>query len=281
MTDRTNREKNRPVGDGLPAVRRFGLESERRGREVLRALSQRFVARAGGPTTRTVKFLDTFDWRLFRDGGALFALESNGRLLLVWTDLDGGPRLRLQTNGLPAFAWDLPGGTFRERMATVIKMRRLLPLAELETTGRELAILDGYEKTVARVVLERSTVVGPTRPKPDAPMSTLMVAPLRGYAAAYNRVCRHAERELGLRPLAASALELALTATGRRPGDYSSCSRFCLPTRTVLGAISTRSSCTISELPCAARARRWDRSSACCRSSNCNDSARNSHGSVG
>jgi CHAD domain-containing protein len=159
---------------------------------------------------------------LFRDGGALFALESNGRLLLVWTDLDGGPRLRLQTNGLPAFAWDLPGGTFRERLATVIKMRRLLPLAELETTGRELAILDGYEKTVARVVLERSTVVGPTRPKPDAPMSTLMVAPLRGYAAAYNRVCRHAERELGLRPLAASALELALTATGRRPGDYSS-----------------------------------------------------------
>jgi len=222
MTEKTNRAKSCSAGGGLPPVRRFGLDSELCGRDVLRALSQRFAARGGGPTTRTIAYLDTFDWRLFRNGGVLFALESSGRVLLTWTDLEGGPWLRLQTDGLPAFAWDLPAGAFRERMATVIEMRRLLPLVELETTGRELAILDGYEKTVARVVLERTTVVGAARSKPDVPTSILTVVPLRGYVAAHVRVCRYAEHELGLRPLAASALELALAAIGRRPGDYSS-----------------------------------------------------------
>jgi CHAD domain-containing protein len=169
-----------------------------------------------------VTFFDTFDWRLFRDGSALFAVKTDGGPLLTWTEWDGRPRLRLQAGATPAFAWDLPGGTFRERISKVIEMRRLLPLVEIERTERELSILDSYEKTVARVVLERSAIIDGRGPKTGGLPTILSVAPLRGYDAAHARVIRIVEDELGLPPLDSTALELVLAAIGRRPGDYSS-----------------------------------------------------------
>src|SRR6202012_5702554 len=129
-------------------------------------------------------WLDTFDWRLNR-GGLVLDYERKsrgGRLLLckgetaeAQAPADGwggrGGRLRLSRGetpeaeqpadgwrpGRPRLAGDLPAGPVRDRIVKLASPRALLPMAVASSTVSVTRLLNADGKTVARLIVDRST----------------------------------------------------------------------------------------------------------------------------
>lgn len=201
----------------------YAITSEAACRHVLRALQARFrTSRGSLPRLRTM-YYDTFDWRLYWDGGVLSAQRTQGKWLVVWKSLDRRIRYQLKTDSLPAFAWDLPPGPFRDALTPVIEMRRLVPMVKTEFHARSLWVLDGAKKRLVRIDIERGTAGAPNKAGSRHPLGPrIHLLPVAGNSKAYGQVVRFVERDLDLRPQESTELPIALAAIGRTPGDYSS-----------------------------------------------------------
>jgi CHAD domain-containing protein len=201
----------------------FLIDSEAGEQETQLSLQARLPTHIENATSLRETFYDTFDWRLYRAGVTLTARPDNSGVLLTCTAAGEASALRLDTPGVPAFAWDLPLGPFSRTISDLIQMRRLLPLVSIQTEGRLLSILDDLDKTVARVLLERGASLDPGRPGDPVPLPTILhVLPIKGYVDEFKTVVSFVETGIGLPRLTDSVLELALAAVDRVPGDYSS-----------------------------------------------------------
>lgn len=199
----------------------FALESEAHGRGVLEAVGRRFATRAGVASDVRETLLDTFDGRLFRRGLSLSVAQAERGCLLCLSRRDGSPLRRVLVDAAPAFAADLPQGPFRPALARAIEMRRLLPRVEVRRHERGLRVLDGADKTVARVVLEHGTVTAPPASRRHPLPPRLRVVPVTGYDRAREEVLRflkQAELPRDDRP----RLDAAFHAAGVDPAAYSS-----------------------------------------------------------
>jgi CHAD domain-containing protein len=206
-----------------PSEESFHLASQASGRQVLKAIAARFSTRREPLPNRKTIYYDTFDWRLHGAGSVLEATTDDRATTLRWQTLDGRLRERLQLNGVPAFAWDLPAGSLRSALSPLVEMRRLLPVVRLEASGEALQILDENRKTVARVVLDKSSARRPdgTRRRRSLPL-TLRAIPVKGYQKAFNSLLQFLSDQSQLEPVPSRPLVLALAAVDRQPGDYSS-----------------------------------------------------------
>ena len=205
---------------GFP--RTYPLVSDAEYTKVRRALGARFRTRRTSPPRLRTIYYDTFDWRLYRDGGVLYAERIQGKRLVVWKS---GGRIRHQqkTDSPPAFAWDLPRGPFRNALTPVIEMRRLLPMVQTDIDASSLWVLDGSQKRLVRIDIERITASAPNKARPRHPLPPrVRLFPVAGNSRAYSQVVRFVERDLDLRRQESTDLALALAAIGRAPGDYSS-----------------------------------------------------------
>ena len=192
------------------------------GNAVLDSLDSRFptLRSSDRPLLRT--YLDTFDWRVHQDGGALSISASQEGFLLRWNSLEGEERYQVHLRMYPEFGVDLPPSAFRDALVKVIEVRRLLPLAQVRASGSTLKILNRDAKTVGWVSLQRLSVRktegrGAFQALPDR----LEVTPVKGYRKAYRSVVSFLEEQLELQPIESGVLDTALEAIGREPGDYS------------------------------------------------------------
>jgi CHAD domain-containing protein len=163
---------------------------------------------------------DTFDWRLHAAGSTIERQRvlDEPTATVVWRSLDRGDVLaRLDREDVPRFAWDLDPGPTADRLATILEMRALLPLASLTTRRTTLRLLDDERKTVARLVAE--AVVDPERDGLDPVIS---VVPLRGYDREARRLTDLLDAQVLLTPGADDIVVAALRAAGYAPGSYSS-----------------------------------------------------------
>jgi len=199
----------------------YAISSEAAGLETLDAVACRRRVRRDDPTAELAVYHDTFDWRLYRDGGTLTASPGRRGTRFLWGSLDGSPRHRGEVDAMPAFAWDCPAGPCRDELAPIIEMRRLLPIVEVERRTRTVHVLDDQEKTVARLRLRVLQAAAPGEPKKALP-AALVTVPLRGYEREHGDLVRLLESELGLVPTGQDELTAALAAIGGAPGDYSS-----------------------------------------------------------
>ena len=196
------------------------------GSDVLRALAGTAsdgLGWANGTAARTRRrtWLDTFDWLLYRAGLTLEQVASAGRTELVLTERNGEV---LAVEQLPAGSrpsWpslvcELPAGPLRARLQPVAGIRALLPVARAISKVGELQALNSDAKTVARLAVDRMAVTFPARATVPA---RLTVAPVRGYQNQAENVGRVIGAMPGVRADQGSALEAALAAVGRRPGD--------------------------------------------------------------
>ena len=201
----------------------YPLAAERDGLRAFESLEKRFHTLREPSPVRHCVYLDTFDWRLHQRGLFLATRAVEGVTALELESEHDCLRCRLANGALPAFAADLPDGRLHERVAPLIELRRLLPLVRLETTGQVLRILGSQEKTVARLVVEWTSVMAPGVEGPVQQLPPILrLLPVRGYPAAAVRVARHIEDQVGLNPGHRPPLGDALQAIGRHPGDYSS-----------------------------------------------------------
>jgi CHAD domain-containing protein len=212
---------------------------------VLAALATEFdVAVERGGTAapagaRKTTWLDTFDWRLHKAG-----------LTLQYVPGRGGSELRLSGPGpgsgsgadpgkdvtqlvtgwqasRPRLLSALAGGPVGVRVGGLIAPRALIPVVTTSTatTGYRLMNEDG--KTVARLLIERASLLGPqpglgAGPQRPLPLpARLTIAEVRGYPGQARRAARLIAAVPGLRPATAFLFTDALSAVGRHPGDYS------------------------------------------------------------
>jgi CHAD domain-containing protein/phage tail protein X len=174
------------------------------------ALASHFNVRAEPARTAEWTFYDTFDGRLYAAGVTL--RHGDGQLALL-DRATGAETARASVPDAPErlFDRDLPA-PLRERLAAVIEMRVLTPLARVATRSRKLAVLNDDEKTVVRLsVLE-----------PEGLRARVDALAVRGYDKDLARVERVLSRSLGLAETAEPLVDEAIAATGALPAGTSS-----------------------------------------------------------
>ena len=189
-------------------------------------------AHASRPQRLRRAWLDTFDWRLYRAGLTLEQVSCRGRTELTLTGRDGtviaaehvGPGLsgeRPKSDAPPKWPGrldSLPAGPLRENLGSVVGVRALAPVAKAVSVVRERPALNSDDKTVARVTVDRMSV---SHASAAAPPARLAVTALRGYQPQAVRLADALAAMPGVTDVTQSAMEAALAAAGRRPGDYS------------------------------------------------------------
>jgi CHAD domain-containing protein len=180
--------------------------------------------RDGRASTVRRTWLDTFDWRLYRAGLTLEIISGRGCAQLTLTGRDGAVVAAQQAGAAgdrpkwPGLLDMLPVGPLRERLRPVVGVRALMPVARAASTVHGLRVLNSDDKTVARVTVDRMSVSYPAR---AVLPPRLTVTALRGYQPQADRLAAILAAARGVADGATSALEAALAAAGRHPGDYT------------------------------------------------------------
>jgi CHAD domain-containing protein len=166
------------------------------------------------------RYLDTFDWRIFKSG---LVLKRNGTRyklaplaeMIPQEEISGPERERV-------FWWDFPEGQVRDRMESILSVRALSPLFRVVGQKRSLHLYNQDDKTVLRLSLDTGQIL--TDDEIGRAFSPLLhVAEVRGYRKPFDRVIELLKKK-GLDEPAKrdSFLQLALEVIHRKPGDYSS-----------------------------------------------------------
>lgn len=192
--------------------------------EIISTLSSRF--RLGNEPEKVVRrsYFDTFDWRLYQAGAALYEERNSQGRWLIWCSLESQrPKETLRLEGkMPRFSWDLSPGLLKELMTPQIAMRALLPQVEVRSRVRVVKLLDREEKTILRLALAEHGARLPGRGEYLPMPSTIQLLPVRGYPKALARMTRCLADDLNMEPLTGEPVADALRVLGRQPADYSS-----------------------------------------------------------
>jgi CHAD domain-containing protein len=160
-------------------------------------------------------FYDSFDWRLHQQSLALVGNKRTIYLADLATAQESAPAPLRQR---PTFAWHLPAGEIRERLAPLLDVRALLPQAEIYTHRTPYRVLNEDEKTVARLVVET------IRPSiADAPpiATCARLLPLRGYETETAQVGEWLMEQGATAVTLLELYERILTAVGKTAGGYT------------------------------------------------------------
>jgi CHAD domain-containing protein len=192
-------------------------------RAVTGAVSDALAWANGAPVTTCRRtWLDTFDWRLYRAGLTLEQVTARGGAELTLTGRDGdvlaSERLQRGTVVWPSLLTALPPGPLRELLEPVAGIRALSPVAKAASKVSELRALNDDAKTIARLALDRMSVTFPARAIAPARLS---LSPVRGYQSQADKAARVLAEVPGIGAGRGSALETALAAVGRRPGELA------------------------------------------------------------
>ena len=101
-------------------------------------VGERQVVEVEQPVLESLVIYDTFDWRLLRRD---FVLHHSGGELALKSLENGAVLQHLETSERPRFAWDLPDGGFKERLAPILEMRALIAIADVQARSTTLRIL--------------------------------------------------------------------------------------------------------------------------------------------
>jgi CHAD domain-containing protein len=190
--------------------------------------------------SRRTTWLDTFDWRLYKASLTLEYVPGRGGGELRLSDTGTSPGTGAGGAGTaedvtqlvagwqasrPHLLTDLAGGPVGVRIAGLVAPRALIPVVTTSTATAVYRLLNGDSKTVARLLIDRPSLVGPQSPPPGSAGSVslpprLAIAGVRGYQSQERRATRLVAAVPGVKP-GATPFADALRAIGRRPGDYS------------------------------------------------------------
>ncbi len=201
----------------------YAIADEAEGRRALAALESAFSARRDRVPQQSLIYYDTFDWRLYQRGFRLATRPRHGLKMLRLESPECSLEAPMGNKSAPSFGPRLPEGPLKELISPVVGVRRLLPLVRLDTRSRGVDILDGQEKTVARVQLLQAGAAPPASRRAPTPLSPrLSVKPVRGYPEFTQKVTNYLDQELGLKHAPSSLFEEMLASVNRQPGGYTS-----------------------------------------------------------
>jgi CHAD domain-containing protein len=178
-----------------------------------------FTVQEGAVFQVDEQYLDTFDWRMYRNG--LVFRQSGTRFLLI--PLDGGPVQETPGPLKTKLFWrDFAEDGVPERLAAITGVRAICPLVRVVGQRRRFGISNQDTKTVARLTLDTGDVYDGSEGR-GAFDPYLFLQEIRGYQKPFHRLSELI-RNQGWRQLEAGEnfIGLALKVINRQPADYSS-----------------------------------------------------------
>ena len=155
--------------------------------------------------------LDTFDWRVWRAGGALSWCDGT----LTWRDRATGHIETVPQEDRPRWPADLDAGPVHDLLADVCDVRILLPRVEIDLAVRCYRVLDDLDEIVAWIDLEHGFV-------DDGPaVASLVVRGVRGYDGAHASLVRRLAEDLDAPAADTDPDDRVYAAAGLEPGGYT------------------------------------------------------------
>ncbi|HKJ84319.1 MAG TPA: CHAD domain-containing protein [Mariprofundaceae bacterium] len=201
---------------------RFLLAEHCSSQDIRQCLSRIRISRIVAPVVMKRRVMDSFDWRLFRKGGVIEEIHQGSRTGTGWREIERDKLTKpLLPGAAPRFASEYPAGPLRQYMLSVLGVRALVPVVDIESHLHEIHALNEDDKTIVRIFLEHHLA---GRPRTDVASfaNCLLIEPIRGYRDEFRHIKRHLKRHLNLRVPARPVIWQALDVIGRAPMDYSS-----------------------------------------------------------
>ena len=181
-----------------------------------RALATLFQVQLLPEYRATVTYVDSFDWRLYQadmllhtHSGSWTLYEPSGQITL----LRGGPQCRTR-----CLLEDFPEGGMKERLAPVLGIRALLPLAQVRLQGCQWHLHDREGRLVLRLVLEEQALEGQT-------FRLARLFPVQEQDQALDQAQGILRQQGVVQPVSPLiGFEAGCRAAGREPLDY--CAKF-------------------------------------------------------
>ena len=160
--------------------------------------------------TNTVRYFDTFDWRLYRKGLALIQAGnavylqriSNGEYPLVRDQIE------MKSCDLEGhFWWLFPEGELRDTLRDALSIRALLLRAQVTQKICGFGVLNADEKTVVRLFLTHTSTE-------NGHVATLTLRSVRGYERDFENMCHR----LDVAHVAEDVFERVMNLAGMRAG---------------------------------------------------------------
>ena len=195
---------------------KFKLPDGHNEKQFLGKLGDQYALIKEPAVTEKFTFCDTFDWRLFNKSLVLCA---SGNRLFLRKLAEDEILSSAEIPSFPVFIRDFPDGKLRRQLASIINMRALLKLVDVQSRSVPYRILNPDEKTVVRLAYEEWR---PWRRNNKSPLVThLCLKPVKGYPK-YWRTLAKLFQEAGLKTSKTEEVFFkALAVVDKKPGDYS------------------------------------------------------------
>ncbi len=171
----------------------------------------------------SLRFFDSFDWRLYAAGLRLLQMRSpQGAVVRLKPEKGGDPVDSVAFDAEPAWPGDLPDSRLKAEVAKLLEMRVLLPLATVHGEVTDLSVLNEDGKTVVRLQLLNMRCDSPDVEEPRVLWPRVRVLPVRGYQRDLKKLTDFMATEMEWPQAPDCLFDEVMAAVGREPGDYSS-----------------------------------------------------------
>lgn len=186
--------------------------------EIAQVFSERFAVARAPEYSATLRFHDTFDWRLYAAGWVLEE-EARARAGTVRCyNRRSGAVVKTSHRGKNPRLSDLNGVMAELQLDDALGLRALMPQVELSVRVSELNLLNEDEKTVVRCRVER---VEPGADDPgQRPFTAVRLLGLRGYDGELQRASSQVATIPNATHDECALLHAALRSAGRAVDDY-------------------------------------------------------------
>ena len=171
--------------------------------------------------TRT--YLDTFDWRIFSDGGVLESAMDKIGNWLIWRSL-GAEQVygRCPIEQIPRFSWDLKESSIKAKLEDILEFRALLPVANVCTRFHTAHLHDDRGKIILRIEIQSDCPSEHDCAQKNQHHKTIdkrvHLYPIKGHKSVLKEACRLLQEECHLAPLSDDPLVTALKHYGKKSG---------------------------------------------------------------
>ncbi len=208
---------NDSIDSGFLLPHHFGAE------RLAKQLGGEPRCRIGESAEFSLRFFDSFDWRLHAAGLRLLQLRAPQGAVVKLKPAEGGAPLdAVAYEPEPAWPAALPDSRLRAEVAGLLDMRVLLPLATVRGEATELAVLNDDEKTVVRLQLLTMRVEAEDLDEPRNLWPRLRLLPVTGYQRELKKLTSFLSEEMELPEASDCLFDEVMAAAAREPGDYSS-----------------------------------------------------------
>jgi len=167
-------------------------------------------------------FFDTFDWRLLNSGNVLEISTQKPGYLLTWRELGGGKILAQSSiRQIPHFASDFVAPGLRLRLSELLGRRALIPKVTVNSSTRELRLINSDNKTLMRIELRQDHAVVPQSSKSFKLPDAIYLFPLRGFDNIFEKTVSLISRKGRLQPIGEDPLVSALGCLGIDAASYT------------------------------------------------------------